>query len=364
MVYLVLATLATRRFAARTALPATSQPAVTVLKPLCGNEPQLYDNLRSFCRQDYPKFQIVFGAGSADDPAVGVVQRLIAEHPDAELTLVCDEPVKGPNRKVGKLENMVTRAEHDVLVVADSDIRVDPGYLARIVRPLEDPAVGLVTCLFRGRPTDGFWSRFRAMWFNYDFFPSVLFSRWLGLQIGCFGSTMVLRRESLAAIGDFASIRDQLADDYALGAAVRRTGKRVVLCDDTVDSTIHETGFRSLSLHELRWGRTLRSVAPIGYAASVLGHPLALAALAALLGGFGTPSLFVLATALAVRLWMTREIDRSLGLPSTPVWLVPLRDALSFLTLFVSLWGTRVVWRKRSLRLAPGGRLVTDQRSP
>ena len=134
--------------------------------------------------------------------------------------------------------------------------------------------------------------------------------------------------------------------------------------DDTVDGSIHEPSFRSLFLHEQRWGRTLRSVVPIGYAASVLAHPLALATVASVLGGFGAASLSVLATALVVRLWMTREIDRSLGLPSTPVWLVPLRDALSFLTLFVSHWGTRVVWRKRSLRLAPGGRLVTEQRSP
>ena len=159
-------------------------------------------------------------------------------------------------------------------------------------------------------------------------------------------------------------MRDQLADDYALGAAVRRLGLQVVLSSYVVKSTICEPTLGSLILHELRWGRTLRSMAPLGYAGSVITHPLALSTLLVALTGFGIPALSLWGLALAVRLWMTWEIARTSKIRPASLWLVPVRDLLSFLTFVMSLWGSRVVWRKRRLRVAAGGRLVAEQRSP
>jgi ceramide glucosyltransferase len=362
--YLIGAVFAVRRFSARAPETVHATPPVTVLKPLCGAEPELYENLRSFCEQDYPRYQIVFGVLDADDPAVAVVRRLIDEFPELDLTLVADSRSEGSNLKVATLEHVLDRADHDLLVIADSDIRVGPDYLSRIVQPLKEPEVGLVTCAFTARSAGGSWSRLRSMWFNYDFLPSVLVSRRIGLQIGCFGSTMALRGELLRHVGGLESLRDQLADDYALGVAVRRSGKRVVLSSYVVRSTISEPSFGSLILHELRWGRTLRSMAPLGYAGTVVTHPFVLALGLVAWTGFNWPALSMLGLALTFRLWLAREIARAWNLRPASLWLVPLRDMLSFVTFVASLWGSRVVWRQRHLRVASGGRLVTEQRSP
>jgi len=232
------------------------------------------------------------------------------------------------------------------------------------VQPLQNPEVGLVTCAFTARSAGGLWSRLRSMWFNYDFLPSVLVSRRIGLQIGCFGSTMALRGELLRHVGGLESLRDQLADDYALGAAVRRSGKRVVLSPYVVRSTISEPRLGSLILHELRWGRTLRSMAPLGYAGTFVTHPFVLALGLVALTGFNWPALSMLGLALTLRLWLAREIVRAWNVRPASLWLVPLRDMLSFITFVASLWGSRVVWRERHLRVSAGGRLVADQRSP
>jgi ceramide glucosyltransferase len=363
--YLVAAGLATRRFAVRPRATQTeSAPPVSVLKPLCGEDPGLFDNLASFCRQSYPAFQIVFGVQQRDDPAIAVVRRLIAQLPAADLALVVEGGRRGGNLKVANLQNMLPAARHDLIVIADSDMRVGPDYLTAVAAPFADPAVGLVTCLYRGLPAAGLWSRFAASHINHGFLPQALVAASLGAQAGCFGATLALRRETLAQIGGLAAIADVLADDHALGAAVRRLGRTVVLSPYIVDDIVVEPSLGALFRHELRWARTIRAVAPAGFLGSVVTQPLALAAAALALGVLPAAAPAMLAVALACRWFMVRMVDRALALPPTPLWLVPVRDVLSFAVFIASFFTRRVAWRDQTFRIGPKGQLILDGDRP
>ena len=194
---------------ARAPLPSSAMmPSVTILKPLHGDEPGLFDNLASFCNQDYPgPIQIIGGVLDANDAAVAVVRRIQSAYPDRDLDLVIDATLHGSNRKVCNLANMAARIRHDVVVVSDSDIRVDPRYLARVVAALQAPGVGAVTCLYYGVPATGLWSRLSALAINAHFLPGVVVGVASGLARPCFGSTIALRRETLIEIGDLL-VRD------------------------------------------------------------------------------------------------------------------------------------------------------------
>lgn len=356
--YLLLAASAVRRFARTPVAHAAEPVSVTVLKPLHGEDRQLYESLRSFCAQRHPRFQVIFGVRDPADPAIAIVRRLIAEFPAGDLALVIDPSVSGSNFKVSNLENMVPLAKHDVFVIADSDMRVAPDYLTAVTAPLADPGIGLVTCLYRGHPIGGLWSRLAAMFVNHGFLPSALIGERMRPGDACFGATMALRRDTYAAIGGFAALRDQLADDYALGAAVRRAGQRVVLSPHLVDTTMGDADLAALITHELRWARTIRLLAPLGFAASIVTQPLALALVATLALGAPAIMLAVLVISLVCRLAMVRIVDRALALPATELWLVPLRDMLSFAIFIASFLNNRVAWRDSKFRIAADGRLV------
>ncbi|MDB5405725.1 MAG: hypothetical protein JWL84_637 [Rhodospirillales bacterium] len=358
--FLLTASIAVGRFVQRPPVTVGSGVPVTILKPLHGEDAQLYENLRSFCEQRYAAYQIVFGVRDSDDRAIPVVERLIGEFPSRDLSLVVDPTIVGNNFKVSNLENMMALAKNDVFVIADSDMHVAPDYLATVTAPLADPAVGLVTCLYRGRAVDGFWSQLGAMFVNHAFLPGAVIGELMRPGNACFGATMALRRDTYDAIGGFASLRDQLADDYALGVAVRRVGKRIVLSNHLVDTVIAEPGLGALLHHELRWARTVRLLAPFGFAASVLTHAIALALVTTLLDGLSAWTLGLLAFVLVCRLATVRLIDRTLGFGPTDLWLVPLRDLLSFGVFVASFLGNQVAWRNRTFRISADGRLVTD----
>jgi ceramide glucosyltransferase len=333
---------------------------VTILKPLHGDDPDLYANLASFCRQAYPTVQVVFGVRDAADSAVAVVRRLIADLPDADLELVIDPRIYGANLKISNLINMMRVARHPVLVVADSDMRVTPDYLDQLVASLGRPGVGLVTCLYVGRPVHNLWSSLGAQFINHGFLPSVLVGACLRPWPGCFGATMALHRETLRQIGGFARFRDQLADDYRLGGAVIEAGFAVALSRCLVEDVLFEPDLRALLGHELRWARTIRSIAPLDYAASVITYPVAFGLLAALLSGLSATGLGVLAVVLAWRLIVVRRIDKAFALVRQPLWLVPVRDVLSFGLVIASFCGKTVRWRGQDFRVARDGSLTSD----
>lgn len=362
-VYLCIACAAVRRFAGQQRPHAAAAPPASVLKPLCGEDSGLFDNLRSFCRQDYPAWQVVFGLQRQDDPAVPVVQRLVAEFPGADIALVVDSHRRGSNLKIANLQNMLPAARHDLLVLADSDMRVAPDYLRDIAAPLADPEVGIVTCLYRGVPAGGIWSALAALHVNHSFLPQALVGAVLGAGAGCFGASIALRRETLEAIGGFAVIADALADDHALGTAVRRLGRRIELSPHLVDNVIAEPSLAALFRHELRWARTIRLITPGGFAGSIVTHALALAGLGLALGPVPAGTA-MMAAALACRVVTVRLTDRALRLPPSPLWLLPARDVLSFAVFLASFFVRTVAWRDRTFRIGPDGQLSLNGDRP
>ncbi len=357
--YLIGSVAAARHFARRPMPRATRCPPVSVLKPLCGAEPGLYENLRSFAEQDYPTLQVVLGAGTSDDGAVPVAGALIRDLPGCDIALATGAGA-GANRKVANLENMLPSAHGRILVLADSDMRVERHYLAAVTAPLADPGIGIVTCLYRGVPCAGTWSRFGALHINFGFLPSALVGEALGWGGGCFGATIALERDVLAAIGGLAWLRDQLADDHRFGEAVRERGLAVHLSRYLVEARVFEPSFVGLWRHELRWARTVRDVAPAGFAGSALAHPLALAALGAAAARFDLISCAFLGITLLLRWASAGAIAKALGLSREGLWLLPARDALSFAVFVASLFGRNVVWRDQRYRLEPSGQMRFD----
>ena len=331
---------------------------VTILKPLHGAEPGLYANLASFCIQDYPgPVQIIFGVEDGLDPAVPIVRRLIEVFPELELKLVIDGRRRGANRKISNLINMVFQISHELIVLSDSDIQVGPDYLATVLGRLKG-RVGLVTCPYRGAPTDSPWAQLEAQMINHHFLPNVLVGVRLGLARPCFGSTIALRASTLAAIGGFEAFVDQLADDYAMGEAVRNAGLEVAMCPQIVTHLCTEADMRELIRHELRWARTIRLVDPIGFAGAAITHPLPLAVLGALFSSFGAASLVMIASALASRLILQMYVDDALGIRDTRFWWGPVRDMLSFAIFVASFFGNDVTWRGQRYNVREDGSLV------
>ncbi|HJT05918.1 MAG TPA: bacteriohopanetetrol glucosamine biosynthesis glycosyltransferase HpnI, partial [Stellaceae bacterium] len=252
------------------------------------------------------------------------------------------------------------KARHDVIVIADSDMQVRPDYLADVTAPLADPATGLVTCLYRGVSAGGLWSRFACLNINHGFLPQALVAAALGERNGCFGATIALRRDTLDAVGGLAAIAHSLADDHALGAAVRRLGLSVVLSPHVVDNVVAEPSLAALFRHELRWSRTIRAIAPLGFAGSILTQPMVLALLA--LVAAPRPAMAVLALALVCRSAMVRMVDGALRLPATPLWLMPPRDLLSFAVFIATFLSRTVAWRDRTFRIGRDGQLLQERR--
>jgi ceramide glucosyltransferase len=328
--------------------------AVTVLKPLCGAEPELYSALRSFCEQSYPRFQIVFGVREAGDPAVGVVRRLQREFPERALDLVIDARTHGSSLKVSNLINMMRAAGHDYLVLADSDVRVPRNYLARVVAPLADDSVGIVTCPYRAVARGSAWSVLLAAFVNDWFMPSALVAASFGSRAFAFGATIAIRREALQTIGGFKTIADQLADDYRVGELTRRKGLRTVLSDMVVETYVDEPSAAALVRHELRWLRTIRTVRPAGYLLSFPSFGWPVAVLGCLLAGGAHAALVMLAINVAARVLLhfaVRKTDSAL----LQLWVLPLNDLLAFLLWMWGFVSRRVHWRSARYRVARDG---------
>ena len=334
-------------------LPPTQLPPVSILKPLKGVDPEIWESFCSHCEQEYPEFQLIFGVSDPADPAVEVVRKLQAKYPNLSIELVVCDRVLGASIKVSNLAQMLPSARHELLLVNDSDIRVPADYLRKVIAPLADASVGLVTCLYSGvaspvaSPTVG--SRLEALGISTDFVPGVLSARFLerGLHFGL-GSTLVFRRRDLEAIGGFDALLDYLADDYELGRRITSTGKRVKLSAATVVTFLPAYTLRQFFRHQLRWSRTIRDARRWGYAG--------------LLFTFGLP--WALVTLLAARgaewawllLAMTFAVRMAVGFVAAIVvlnddqffryiLLLPLRDLIAPFVWAASFMGNRIHWR-------------------
>ena len=357
--YALLAAATVHRFVGEGASGAVAFPSITILKPLRGAEPALRDRLASFCDQDYPgPVQILFGVQDADDPAVAVVDRLIAERSGRDLQLLVSAQPAGPNPKVATLIGLQRLIRHEVVVLSDSDISVECDYLARTVAALAEPGVGLVTCLYRGAPVATVWARLASMAIDYHFLPNVLVGLALDLARPCFGSTIAMRRETLQRMGGFDAFVDQLADDNAIGEAVRALGMRVTIPRWIVTHACPESSAAELWSHELRWSRTLRAVSPSGYAGLVITHPLPFALLGAWLSGVGALGAGSVAAAIACRLVLQLQVDHTLQVSTSRWWLGPARDLLAFAVYVASFFVDVVSWRGQRYKVRVDGTLV------
>ena len=345
------------RFRRRRDPIAASFPPVTVLKPLYGTDPALYASLRSFCEQDYPKFQVLFGVRDAADPAIDVVQRLMAEQRARNLKLVVNERDASVNPKVSNLIGLYANAEHDVIVIADSDIRVGPDYLRTVVAPLAEPGVGLVTCLYRAGGTGRGWGALARLFIHDWFFPSALVSAGRRMR-HAFGATLVLRRRSLEAIGGFEAVGPYLADDYMLGERIATRGERVVVSSYIVETRVVERSFPALFFHELRWSRTMRAVRPTGYFLATVTYGFVWSALALAATAGSALAVGVAAVHTLLRLAVHRQAHRALGTRPARFWLLPVRDALSMVLWAAAFTGRTVRWGRQQFMVDLLGRLT------
>ena len=354
-------------------LPESQLPPVSILKPLKGIDPEIWESFCSHCKQEYPQFQIqmIFGVSDPGDPAIEVVRKLQAKYPSLAIELMVCDRILGTNVKVSNLVQMLPAARHELLLVNDSDIRVPADYLRRVITPLRDNSVGLVTCLYRGvaSPTvagPALGSRLEALGISTDFVPGVLSARFLekGLHFGL-GSTLAFRRRDLEAIGGFETLLDYLADDYELGRHIASTGKRVELSAATVTTFLPAYTLREFFRHQLRWSRTIRDARRWGYAGLLFtfGLPWALLMVLAAWGAAWAWGLFAVTLALrmaggfvaAEAVLHDRQVLRN-------IFLLPLRDLIAPLVWAAGFMGNRIHWRGEVFDLKDGRLTSTNSR--
>ena len=365
-VYLLLALIAARRFRRESGSerqPVTELPFVSVLKPLHGMEPMLEGNLESFFRQDYPKFEIVFGARHKDDPALRIVEGLRLKYPEVKTSVVLSGEPEYPNAKIFALEKMVSAAG-TYLVITDSDVHVSPDCLEQVVTPLLDSAVGVVTCLYRGVAAGGFWSVLEALGMSIEMTSGVLIANMLEGMRFALGPTMATRRDVLESIGGIRSLGSYCADDYLLGKLAFHLGKRVVLSRHFIDHVAMNTSARASLAHQVRWMRSTRFSRHAGHIGTGLTYAMPFGLLGLFTGTalYGSPvgGIF-LAWAFLNRMLQSVAIGWAvIGDPQALrfCWLYPLRDLLGFFVWCASFAGDEITWRNERYRLVTDGKMV------
>jgi len=338
--------------------PATGEASpISVLKPVRGLDPDAYENFVSFCSQDYPEFEILFAVNDAEDPAVPIVRKLIADFPERSIRLIVVAERLGPNTKVSNLCRLVREARHDLLVITDSDVRVDPGYLRSVAALFRDPGVGGVTALYRGRDNLQFVAALDCVGSSAAFCGAALVARELeGLKF-MMGSTMATTKERLAEIGGFEAIVDLHSDDYELGRRIAARGRRIELLREPVWMAFPSQTLEEYLRHELRWAIGLRNIRPGGHFGMLFTHGLPWAIAAAWVAPSAGVGAAYLGAYFALRFAMAWTVG-VWGLHDPVLrrrfWLLPVHDLLSFFVWLASFGMNRIEWRGNSFTLEKG----------
>jgi ceramide glucosyltransferase len=362
-VFTLLFTLAAAVFARRFLLaprqrPATSLPPITLIKPLKGEDLDLDENLASFCRQDYPCFQILFCLASPDDPALASVSRLKKEFPEADIEVVVSKNRIGYNPKVNNMANAYPFAKYDLLLMSDSDIRVTPGFLRRMAAPFADSSVGLVTSFYQASGARGVWGCMESLSINAHFLPQAACAAGFGMRFAM-GAAMMVRRQAFEASGAFQNLADHLADDFWLGESVREAGWRLETAEGCVDSIPGiESGLGHFK-HLVRWARTIRLCQPAGFYVSLIQHGFSLMTLRMLVQGPDAAGVFLLAALWAAKAGAAASLGSALGgrQPARALWLLPLSEWFSFLAWIGACASNTVVWRGELFLVRSQGQL-------
>ncbi len=332
-------------------------PPVSILKPLRGTDPEMYESFRSHCLQEYPEYEIIFGVSDPDDVAVSLVRKLIAEFPSHKIQLLICPEILGTNVKVSNLLQMGRASRYEHFIVNDSDIRVPADYLRRVLAPFADSNIGMVTCLYRGVAARSLGSRLESIGTSTDFCPAVLAARLLqGVRFGL-GSTMAFSRKALSAIGGFEPLLDYLADDYELGARISQAGFEVRVSDVVVDHFLPDYTMREFLDHQLRWARTIRDSRAWGYAGLVITFPFVWAVLTILFSPHAAWAWILLGITAAMRgvvAWAGGKAVLRDAQLLRDFWLIPLRDALALAIWVASFAGHKILWRGIEFELKDG----------
>lgn len=335
-------------------------PPVSILKPIKGLDPELAENLRSFCRQDYPEYEVLFGVADPADPAVPAIRQVLAELPQTTARLVLCLERLGPSGKVSNLHQMAGLARHDILVVSDSDTRVGPDYLRRVTAPFDNPQVGVVTALYRGIAPEGCAALLERLMIHTTFVPGILAGYLLEGITFAFGATLAVRRKVLDEMGGFAALTHMLNEDYQIAQRARAAGHTVAFADLVVDCVLGRMTFREFFARQVRWSRTNRIGRPGGYACAVIRHGVLWSLLLLVASGPTPLGLAALAATVTLRLAVVLTVG-SLVLrlpdPARGLWLLPLADALSLVTWGLAYTGNTVTWRGGRYRVTRGGHL-------
>jgi ceramide glucosyltransferase len=361
--YFIAALWSARAFVRRRASATSFAPAVSILKPVKGLDPEMYEAFASHCRQDYPgDYEILFGASSIDDPAIPAIERLQTEFPQRDIRLLLCPEQLGLNGKISNVTQIAAQARYDHLIVNDSDIRVSPRYLTRIMAgfavPQKGKIAGMVTAPYRGRSHGTLGSKLEALGISTDFFPGVLMALKLDGEIRFgLGSTLAISREALTAIGGFAPLADALADDYEMGLQVAKAGFGVCLSREVVETSVPPYDLHGFFAHQLRWARGIRDSRKLGYAGLVFTFGLPWAIFNVIASGLSLDSITLLSLALLARVTLALAVgvgilgDRQV---LRDLWLLPLRDLAALWVWVCSFASNAVVWRGQRFLLEDG----------
>jgi ceramide glucosyltransferase len=361
LLYCVLIMVASWRYLSVKPLPAGDTPPVSLLKPLCGEDEGLEENLRSFIHQDYPDFEVLFAVHRENDPAVAVVEKIKSEYAGrAEIRVIVTGESQVPNAKAHSLKQLVREARHELLVMGDSDVRVTPNFLAQLAQEFQDSSVGMITCPYRAVGGSGVWSRLEAIGMNTEFLGGVLVARMIEGMHFALGCTVAVRRNVLDRMGGFTYLQDYLAEDFVMGQRAAQLGYTVLLSSYIIEHRIGSQSMAKSLGHRLRWARSTRRSRPAGYWGQIFTYPLAWALLLWLVQPAAWPVVLLTLALRAGVAWATAW--RILRDPVTcrQWWLLPLQDLLGFAVWIGGFVGSTVTWRERKCTVLPDGRLQVN----
>jgi ceramide glucosyltransferase len=358
LVYCVLIVVATRRFLSTTLPPPGNKPPISVLKPLCGHDDGLEENLRSFMTQDYPEYEILFGVHRSDDPAVAVAEKIISEFSgriSARLVVTGESPI--PNAKAFSLNRMVREAKYAVLVMSDSDVRVTPSLLSHLAQELQDDHIGLISCPYRAVPGKSLWSRLEAIGMNTELLGGVMVARMMEGMRFALGCTVAVRRSVLEDMGGFSYLQEFLAEDFVIGQRTAELGHGVLFSSYVIEHRIGSQNMLPNLGHRMRWARSTRRSRPLGYWGQIFTYPLPLALLLCATYPAAWPVLFLtmvlrVAAALATARYIVHD-----PVTQKQWWLLPVQDVMGFFIWISGFVGDKIVWRDRKCTVMRDGRL-------
>jgi len=358
LIYCVLIVVATRRFLSATLPVAGTKPPISVLKPLCGHDDGLEENLRSFMVQDYPEYEVLFGVHRSDDSAVAVAEKIIAEFSGripARIIVTGESPI--PNAKAFSLNRMVREAHYDVLVMSDSDVRVTPSLLSHLAQELQDDHIGLISCPYQAVPGKSLWSRLEAIGMNTELLGGVMVARMLEGMRFALGCTVAVRRSVLDDMGGFGYLQEFLAEDFVIGQRAAELGYGVLFSSYVIEHRIGSQGMMHNLGHRMRWARSTRRSRPLGYWGQIFTYPLPLALLFCAAYPTAWPVLFLTLILRGIAALATaRDIVHD-PVTQKQWWLLPLQDVIGFFVWISGFVGDKIVWRDRKCTVLRDGRL-------